>query len=435
LTVLADRFAPAARGLHGTLVAPPDKSVSHRAALLAAMSAGEVRIENYLHAADTGATLKAIRALGCGVRREGEELVVRGVGLRGAGEPGAPIDVQNSGTLLRLLPGWLAGQEGRRFTLDGDESIRRRPVDRIALPLRAMGAQIDCTDERLPPLTILGAALHGVEYVLPVASAQVKSAVLLAGLLAEGRTSVIEPAPSRDHTERMMLRAGVTVVREKSRITVSRSSQIDLERVVVPGDASSAAFWVAAALIVPGSQLKIENVGANWTRSGFIDIARRMGARIEGEIEAVNAPLSAIDPVTTLEISSSKLSGTVVGGEEVALAIDELPLVALLGCFAEGETVVGGAAELRVKETDRIATVVEGLRALGAQIEARPDGFAISGSGGLRGGTLDAHGDHRLAMLGAIAGLASREGVGVVDMDAARVSYPAFVGDLERLVR
>jgi 3-phosphoshikimate 1-carboxyvinyltransferase len=434
LTVLADRFATAARGLRGTLVAPPDKSISHRAALLAAMSEGEVRIENYLHAADTGATLKAMRALGCAVRREGEELVLRGVGLRGAGKPGAPIDVQNSGTLLRLLPGWLAGQERRRFTLDGDESIRRRPVDRIALPLRAMGAQIECTDQRLPPLTILGAALHGVEYVLPVASAQVKSAVLLAGLLAEGPTSVIEPAPSRDHTERMLLRAGVKVIRDGPQITVSPCSQIEFERVVVPGDPSSAAFWVAAALIVPGSQLTIENVGANWTRNGFVAIARRMGARIEGEIETANAPLSATDPITTLEVTSSELTGTVVASEEIALAIDELPLVALLGCFADGETVVSGAAELRVKETDRVATVVEGLSALGAQIEARPDGFVVSGSGGLRGGTLDSHGDHRLAMLGAIAGLASREGVGVVGMDAARVSYPAFVNDLERLV-
>ena len=434
MTVLADRFATAARGLRGTLVAPPDKSISHRAALLAAMSEGEVRIENYLHAADTGATLKAMRALGCAVRREGEELVLRGVGLRGAGKPGAPIDVQNSGTLLRLLPGWLAGQERRRFTLDGDESIRRRPVDRIALPLRAMGAQIECTDQRLPPLTILGAALHGVEYVLPVASAQVKSAVLLAGLLAEGPTSVIEPAPSRDHTERMLLRAGVKVIRDGSQITVSPCSQIEFERVVVPGDPSSAAFWVAAALIVPGSQLTIENVGANWTRNGFVAIARRMGARIEGEIETANAPLSATDPITTLEVTSSELTGTVVASEEIALAIDELPLVALLGCFADGETVVSGAAELRVKETDRVATVVEGLSALGAQIEARPDGFVVSGSGGLRGGTLDSHGDHRLAMLGAIAGLASREGVGVVGMDAARVSYPAFVNDLERLV-
>jgi len=431
--VLADRFAPATHGLRGTLVAPPDKSISHRAALLAAMSEGEVRIENYLHAADTDATLAAVRALGAAVEARDEQLLVRGVGLRGAGEPGSPIDVQNSGTLLRLLPGWLAGQERRRFTLDGDESIRRRPVDRIALPLRAMGAQIECTDQRLPPLTILGAALHGVEYVLPVASAQVKSAVLLAGLLAEGRTSVIEPAPSRDHTERMLLRAGVTVIREGPRITVSPCSRIDLERVVVPGDPSSAAFWVAAALLVPGSAVRIENVGANWTRNGFVAIARRMGAGIEGEIEDANAPLGAADAVTTLEISSSRLTGTVVGPEEIALAIDELPLVALLACFADGETVISGAEELRVKETDRIATVTEALRALGADIEPTADGFVVIGSDGLRGGTIDAHGDHRLAMLGAVAGLASREGVGVVGMDAARVSYPAFVSDLARL--
>jgi len=430
---LAGRFAPAPRGLQGVLVTPPDKSISHRAALFAAIGEGEVRIENYLHAADTNATLAAVAKLGATVSASPGELLVRGVGLRGARQPQDAIDVENSGTLLRLLPGWLAGQEGRSFTLDGDESIRRRPVDRIALPLREMGARIECTDERLPPLSIFGGALHGVTYVLPVASAQVKSCVLLAGLLAGATTTVIEPSPTRDHTERMLLAAGVSVTRDGGRITLEPPERLSLERVSVPGDPSSAAFWIAAGLLIPGSHLIIENVGANWRRSGFVEIARRMGGQIEGEIEAADAPLSDRDPVTTLEVKGSRLHATTVEPEEIAQAIDELPLVALLGCFAEGTTVVRGAAELRVKESDRIATVAQALGALGGAIEPSDDGFAVTGAGSLRGGAMSSHGDHRLAMLGAIAGLASREGVEVAGMDAAHVSYPGFTADLARL--
>jgi 3-phosphoshikimate 1-carboxyvinyltransferase len=257
--------------------------------------------------------------------------------------------------------------------------------------------------------------------------------VLLAGLLAGGRTTVVEPQPSRDHTERMLVRAGVTVIRDEARITVSPSSQIEIDRVVVPGDPSSAAFWVAAAVLIPGSHVIVENVGANWTRNGFVAIARRMGAQIEGEVEAAHKPLSGDDPVTTLEIRGSQLVGTTVEPDEVPLAIDELPLVALLGCFAQGETLVRGAQELRVKETDRIATVVNGLRGLGGEIEATADGFAVSGSGGLRGGMIGSHGDHRIAMLGAIAGLVSNRGVEVEGMEAAHVSYPSFGADLARL--
>jgi 3-phosphoshikimate 1-carboxyvinyltransferase len=428
---LAARFDPAPRGLQGVLAAPADKSVSHRAAILGAACEGTLEITNYLRAADTDATLDAVRALGAGVELDGSEVTICGVGLRGAREPAGVIDVRNSGTLLRLLPGWLAGQEGRHFTLDGDDSIRRRPIDRIAEPLRAMGAQIEA--DRLPPFTVHGVALHGATYAMPVASAQVKSCILLAGLLADGETTVIEPQPSRDHTERMWLRAGVTVIRKGSRITVSPSSLASIDRVVVPGDPSSAAFWVAAATLVAGSHVIVEGVGANWTRNGFVQIARRMGASVAGEIEAAGSPLIADDPVTTLEIRAAGLHGTTVEADEVPLAIDELPLVALLGAFAEGETVVRGAQELRVKETDRIATVVGGLEALGAQIEATADGFVVTGTGGLRGGAISSHGDHRLAMLGAIAGLASRHGVEVDGIEAAHVSYPAFTADLARL--
>ena len=439
MTLAAGRFAPAAGALAGTVVAPPDKSISHRAALLGAMSDGIVRIEGYLQADDTLATLAAVRSLGAGVSADGDTVTIEGVGLREAREPGVAIDVHNSGTLLRLLPGWLAGQEGRTFVLDGDASIRRRPIDRIAIPLGLMGAAIEATGERTAPFTVRGAPLHGIEYELPVASAQVKSAVLLAGLLAAGATAVLEPEPSRDHTERMLLAMGVELRRDRlpgaggARVSLQPPDTIQLADMRIPGDPSSAAFWIAAALLIPGSELRVVNVAANWTRTGFIEIARRMGARIDGELERPGSPLAPGEPATELVVRHGPLAGTVVEPGEVALAIDELPLVALLGCHAEGETVVSGAAELRVKESDRIATVVEGLSALGGQIEATDDGFAVRGTGGLRGGVLRSHGDHRLAMLGAIAGLASREGVEVIGMEAASVSYPGFAAELARL--
>jgi 3-phosphoshikimate 1-carboxyvinyltransferase len=429
------RFDPAARGLRGALRVPADKSISHRAALLAAMSSGgPVRVRNYLDAADTNSTLAAVQAVGARVERGDGELLIRGCGLRGARElaGGAAVDVGNAGTLMRLLPGWLAGQDGRSWMLDGDASIRRRPVDRIAEPLREMGARIDAREGRFTPFAVHGAALTGIEYTLPVASAQVKSCVLLAGLLAAGETTVVEPAPSRDHTERMLARAGAPIERSDGRIAVRPVETLTLDAIDVPGDCSSAAFFVAAALLVPGSRVVLEEVNVNWTRTGFLRIAARMGASVDAELERAGA-FAPVEPVSALEVAHGPLRGTTVEPEEVPLAIDELPLVALLGCFAEGETVVRGAGELRVKESDRIATVVDGLRGLGAEIEATDDGVAVRGAGGLRGGRIASHGDHRLAMLGAIAGLASREGVEVEGMDAAAVSYPGFAADVARL--
>ena len=426
------RFEPT-RGLSGELRAPADKSISHRAALLGAMAVEPVRIERYLHAADTTSTLHAISGLGALVEVNDGDVVVRGTGLREAHEPEGPIDVGNAGTLLRLLPGWLAAQEGRSFTLDGDESIRRRPVDRIVAPLRQMGAELQARDGRFPPLQVHGKRLRAISYELDVASAQVKSCILLAALAADGATTVGEPARSRDHTERMLLRAGVAIHRNGRHVTVVNADELLLDRVTVPGDASSAAFLVTAGVLVPGSRLLIGDVGVNWTRTGFLRILRRMRGIVLGELEDETGELAAEEPVSDLDVAHGALEGTVVEPEEVPLAIDELPLVALLGCFAEGETVVQGAQELRVKESDRIAGVVDGLRGLGADIEATADGFAIRGIGALRGGTIDARGDHRLAMMGAVAGLASREGVEVLGMDAAAVSYPAFVEDLEKL--
>jgi 3-phosphoshikimate 1-carboxyvinyltransferase len=428
------RFGPGPR-LRGRITPPADKSISHRAALISAMASEPVRISNYLQAADTLSTLQAVQAVGAIVERREGEVMIRGCGMRDAQPPSAPIDVGNAGTLMRLMPGWLAFQQGFDFTLDGDESIRRRPVDRIAEPLEAMGARITARDGRYAPFTVHGAPLTGIDYELPVASAQVKSCVLLAGL-ATSRTSVREPVPSRDHTERMLLGAGAAVQREALEsgvmTTIGNADELELDAVSVPGDISSAAFLIAAGVIMRGSRLVLNGVGVNWTRTGFVRIAQRMGAVVVCELEPEGS-FAAGEPVCDLDVSAGPIEATTVTADEVPLAIDELPLVALLGCFAEGETIVRGANELRVKESDRIATVVDGLRALGADIEAFDDGFAVRGTGGLRGGRIEAHGDHRLAMLGAVAGLASEEGVEVIGMEAAEVSYPGFADDVAGL--
>jgi 3-phosphoshikimate 1-carboxyvinyltransferase len=408
------------------------------------MGEGPTRITGYLDSADTRATLRAIAAVGAEIR-EGESddhgglfVEVEGIGLRGP-RP-AEIDVGNAGTLLRLMPGWLAGQAGGGWTLDGDESIRRRPVDRIAEPLAEMGADVEAREGRLPPLRVRGAGLHGIDYEIPVASAQVKSCVLLAGLLAEGPTTVREPFWTRDHTERLLASAGADIRRDEGTITVAPTERLEAGDVPVPGDFSSAAFFLVATLIVPGSELSLREVGINRARIGLLSILSRMGVEMGGAhesdravtIEEIREP--GPEPIARLNVRSAPLRGAQVSAEDVPSAIDELPLVALLGCFAEGETVVSGASELRAKESDRIAGIVEGLEALGAEIEGRPDGFAVRGTGGLRGGTLDARGDHRLAMVGAVAGLASREGVEVRGFDSVEVSYPGFERDVRRLV-
>jgi 3-phosphoshikimate 1-carboxyvinyltransferase len=421
-------------------VPPADKSVSHRAALIAAMGEGETAIENYLDAADTRSSLAAVQMLGASIDRAGPGVIdrglrVQGVGLRGAvstqidAERPDTIDVGNAGTLLRLLPGWLAGQETGVWCLDGDVSIRRRPVDRIAEPLTAMGAQISCREGRFTPVAIEGASLHGIDYEMPVASAQVKSCLLFAGLLAEGETRVVEPLPSRDHSERMLAAAGAEIEHRDGTVSVRPAVRLEPGEIVVPADFSSAAFFLVAALLVPGSEIIIERVGLNPTRTGLLSILERMGAEIEIEPEGERGG----EPAGKLRVHSAPLRGAEVGGTDIPLAIDELPLVALAACFAEGETTIGDAAELRRKESDRIATVSEALVSLGAEIETSEDGMQIKGTGGLRGGAVDSHGDHRIAMLGAIAGLASREGVEVVGMDAAAVSYPGFEADLASL--
>jgi 3-phosphoshikimate 1-carboxyvinyltransferase len=428
------RFDPSGR-LTGSVTPPADKSISHRAALFGAMSDEPVTVRNYLRAADTESTLTAIRALGAGVDEQNGELVIRGVGLHTPAEViGGVLDVGNSGTLMRLLPGWLAGQPGAEWTLDGDDSIRRRPIDRVAEPLRSMGASVDARDGRLPPMTVRGATLRGIDYMLPVASAQVKTCVLIAGLLASGSTRVTEPCQSRDHTERILARARVPFSRDGLSVSVGAVDELELEDVIVPGDPSSAAFLAVAAALIPGSRIVIEGMCLNWTRTAFFRIAQRMGAVILGDLEEPGEHPGGEEPIGELDVAAAPLVGTEVLPEEVPLAIDELPLVALLGCFAEGDTMVRGAEELRLKETDRIAGVVEGLRGLGAELEDTPDGFVVHGGTGIEGGVIDSRGDHRLAMLGAVAGLASRSGVEVLGMDAAAVSYPGFEADVRALL-
>jgi 3-phosphoshikimate 1-carboxyvinyltransferase len=452
------RFDPSGP-LRGWLRPPSDKSISHRAALIAAMGEGETEITAFLDAADTRSTLAAVAALGAEVTTAPQAswmtvgsgleglppdlrvapslgVRIRGVGLRGP-RP-ATIDVGNAGTLLRILPGWLAGQGAGEWRLDGDESIRRRPVDRVAEPLARMGAEVGCRDGRLPPLVVRGARLSGISYEPPVASAQVKSCVLLAGLLAEGETTVRELHPTRDHTERMLAAAGAEIRRDRDAVTVAPAERLESGDYAVPGDFSSAAFPLVAALLVRGSEVSLREVGINRHRIGLLAILSRMGVEMGGAHEG-ERPLTVREirepgpePMATLVVRDSPLHGAEVTAEDVPGAIDELPLVALLGCFAAGETVVSGAAELRGKESDRIAGIVDGLAGLGAEIEARPGGFAVHG-GGLRGGRIDARGDHRLAMLGAVAGLASREGVEVDGFDAVAVSYPGFEADLRAL--
>jgi 3-phosphoshikimate 1-carboxyvinyltransferase len=416
----------------GHIAVPGDKSISHRSVLSGALCDGETRIAGFGRSADTEATIGAVRALGIEVYEHGDDtLRVFGKGIRGLASPGAPIDCGNAGTLVRLLTGILAGQEGAEFTLAGDASLSSRPMGRIAEPLGRMGARVETTDGRLP-LTVRGQALRGIDYALPVASAQVKSAVLLAGLYADGETTVVEPAPTRDHTERMLAAAGAQVTVRSTSVTVLRAERLSLGEVEVPGDFSSAAPFVVAATLVPGSELHVHGVNLNPRRTGLLEILERMGAKIT----VYNRREIGGEPGGDLEIHSASLVGTTVGPREVPIAIDELPLFALAAACARGESTLRGAEELRAKETDRIEATVDALRALGVRARARDDGFTVTGiPARLRGGRISSQGDHRLAMLGAVAGLASREGVRVEDAEAVGVSFPGFFGMLDELRR
>jgi 3-phosphoshikimate 1-carboxyvinyltransferase len=415
--------------LRGSVTVPGDKSISHRALLLGAIAHGVSTIRNWLPAADCQATLNALRALGVEVEQiSPTELLVHGVGLRGPQSPAAPIDCQGSGTSMRLLAGILAGLPFTS-TLDGHAGLRRRPMERVAVPLREMGADV-VTHGGRPPLTITGGGLRGIDYHLPVASAQVKSAILLAGLYAEGQTVVRQPGPSRDHTERMLRAQGAHVEVRDDTITLTPNTQsLAPVSLTIPADLSSAAFPLVAALLLHVGDVTLEGVGVNPTRTGLLDVLGEMGA----EIVWLNQTEQAGEPVADLVARPSRLRGVEVSGEVVVRMIDEFPILAVAATQAEGETLVRDARELRVKETDRIAAVVAELQSLEAHIRERDDGFVIEGPTRLRGARVHSHGDHRLAMALVIAGLIAEGETVVEGVEVIADSFPDFVRLMQAL--
>ena len=409
----------------GHVAVPGDKSISHRAVLLGAVAEGDTHVRGFGRAGDTQASIDAVRALGIEVEDlADDELIVHGGELRSGS-----VDCANAGTLMRLLMGMLSGRDGI-YVLTGDESLSSRPMERVADPLRRMGARID-TNEGHAPVEIEGSSLLAIDYELPVASAQVKSAILLAGLSAGGTTTVVEPVPTRDHTELMLEAGGAQITRRPTSATV-QASTLRLGDVDVPGDFSSAAPLLVAAALVPGSDLTVHGVGLNPRRTGLLEVLKRMGVRVS----IFNRRKFGRELVGDVQVQHGELSATEIGANEVPLLVDELPLVALLAASAHGETIVRGAAELRVKESDRIEAVTDLLRATGAHVKSREDGWAITGvPTRLRGGNVDARGDHRIAMLGAVVGLASREGVDIEDAETVAISFPGFYEVLDSLVR
>lgn len=428
-------FRPATGGLTGTIHVPGDKSVSHRAVLFGAVNEGPLRVPGFLRSADTLATVDAVRALGIEIDEHGTDLVVHGQGWDGLREPRDVIDVRNSGTLIRLLPGLVASSPFL-CVLTGDSSIRRRPMARILSPLRAMGATVAGREnDSLPPIAIRGGALRGMRHELPVASAQVKSCIMLAGLRADGVTEIREPAASRDHTERIIRYAGGRVEREEAPeggglLRVWPARTLAMDSITVPGDFSSAAFLVVAALLVDGSEVTVENAGLNPSRTGLLAVLQRMGASIRID----TLPATGPEPVGRITASTSALSATDVTASEVPNVIDELPLFLLAAAKAEGVSHLRGAAELRAKESDRLHAMAALLQSLGITVVEHPDGMDVVGRpDGWAGGSIRTEADHRVAMCGAIAGAASISGTTIDDADCIAVSYPDFVRHLEVL--
>jgi 3-phosphoshikimate 1-carboxyvinyltransferase len=408
-----------ARAFRGRFSLAGDKSICHRAALLGAVAEGPTRIHNFSTGADCASTLRCLVGLGVGVRREGKTVVVEGRGWDGLRGPQAPLDAGNSGSTLRMLAGVLAGRPFESV-LTGDESLRRRPVERVAEPLRAMGARLESSDGR-PPLRVAGGPLRGISWEMRVASAQVKTAILLAGLQAEGRTTLQEPARSRDHTERLLPAFGVPVRVDRTVVSLTGGARLRPFEFLAPGDVSSAAFLLVAALVLPGSDVRIDDVLLNPGRTAFLDVLRAMRGDVTLEVTAENP-----EPVGWVRARSSALRAVDVPPTWVPGLIDELPALAAAACFAEGRTTVVGAAELRVKESDRIGAIVEGLGALGARIEERPDGFVIEGGARLRGARVLSRGDHRIAMALAVAALAADGDSEVEDGECVSISFPEF---------
>jgi 3-phosphoshikimate 1-carboxyvinyltransferase len=421
-------------GLHGRIRIPGDKSISHRSLMLGALAAGETVIHGLLLGEDPRSTAACFRAMGAAITELNEtEVRVKGIGLGQLQEPIDVLDAGNSGTTMRLMLGILASHPGRFFTVTGDGSLRSRPMSRVIKPLAEMGAQIwGRKGNSLAPLAVQGQALKGFHYHSPIASAQVKSCVMLAGLMAEGKTTVTEPALSRDHSERMLRAFGakVEVDPETHSVTVSSHPTLVGQTVVVPGDISSAAFWLVAGAIVPGSDLLVENVGVNPTRTGVLEALEMMGADIALE----NQREVAGEPVADIRVKYGPLKACRIAGDIIPRLIDEIPILAVAACFAEGTTVIQDAEELRVKESDRITVMANQLNAMGAQVSELPDGMEIVGGQSLTGTEVDSFTDHRIGMSLAIAALRSAGVTTIHRAEAASISYPTFVATLEQVV-
>ena len=415
--------------LRGEITPPGDKSISHRALILNGLAQGKAKIENLAPGDDIGSTIACLRALGVGIAQSGKTTTVAGIGKKGFQEPRDVLDAGNSGTTMRLIAGLLAAQPFLTV-ITGDESLRSRPMGRLIQPLRMMGAEIwGRGNDTLAPLAIRGSKLKGIEYHMPVASAQVKSAVILAGLFAKGRTSVVESTPSRDHTERMLKAMGVKIRKKGSIVELAPSLPRSTLDIRIPGDISAAAYWMVAGVIHPDARLKLVNTGVNPTRTGIIDVLQQMGAKITVEWPRIIGG----EPVADIEIESSQLVGIQIGGSLIPRVIDELPLIALASSFARGTTTVVDAQELRVKESDRIASTVQELSRLGVDIKELPDGMVIRGGRQLTGGECSSHHDHRLAMTLGVAAMVAQGETVLHDAEAVDVSYPGFWTDMETL--
>ncbi|OJT57865.1 3-phosphoshikimate 1-carboxyvinyltransferase [Bacillus altitudinis] len=418
--------------MNGEIHIPGDKSISHRSVMFGAIADGTTVVKNFLPGADCLSTIDCFRKMGVDIEQKGTDVVIHGKGLKGLKEPSDILDVGNSGTTIRLMMGILAGCEFHT-TLIGDESIAKRPMKRVTGPLRQLGAKIDGrANGEYTPLSIRGGNLKAISYESPVASAQIKSAVLLAGLQAKGTTTLTEPHKSRDHTERMLSMFGVSLHEDAQSVSIEGGQTLKATDVFVPGDISSAAFFLVAGSIVPNSRIVLRNVGLNKTRTGIIDVLKQMGADLD--IQEVDA--KGGEPYGDLTISTSSLKGIDISGDMISRLIDEIPIIALLATQAEGTTIIKDAAELKVKETNRIDTVVSELKKLGAHIEATDDGMKIHGQTSLKGGAVvSSYGDHRIGMMLGIAACITEQAIEIEDTDAVRVSYPNFFEHIEYLTQ
>ena len=418
-------------GLKGEVKIPGDKSISHRAVTLGALAKGTTKTTDFLPGAHCLSTMECFRRMGIQIQNTSGEVLVHGQGLHGLAAPSDLLNVGNSGTTIRLLSGILAPQPFSA-TLTGDASIQKRPMKRVMEPLSQMGAKIESlSGNGCAPLRISGTPLKGIHYKTPVASAQVKSCILFAGMYADGATTVTEPVLSRDHSERMLEHFGARLTREGTAVTIQPEPQLAAREIPVPGDISSAAYFIAAAALVPHSEILIRNVGINPTRSGMLEVCRAMGA----DIQYLNERDDSGEPTADLLVRSSSLKGTVIEGAVIPALIDELPVLAVMAAFAKGETIIRNAEELKVKESDRIAVMVENLSAMGADITGTPDGMIIRGGPALHGAEIHTYKDHRIAMSFAVAALAAEGTTHIEDADCVNISYPDFYGDLQRLSR